>query len=488
MLLRSRPINTGVSEKSSLFPPLTASIAAVALAGLVPALLIGATPTPVDGAWFGVLLVIIVAGCKYAWLIGSGSRRLVELSIWLFVYVFLGLAPLVQLRTGIEPITTPGVMSAHNGGTVAVVMVGCLSILIGGAAKRLRGQVAPQSTDRGLNYRRSMILGILALVASVYFVSKVGLGTLFESRDSLALASTIAWPETTTRAMLQALFSMPLLVAFVALVKVRAHRSAYGQYGPYFVLGGVVCALLITVNMISSPRYVVGTALLSAGAGLGLYRSASRFRMVAILAVAALVLAFPLADAFRHSSSPELLSSISPVKTLTDGDYDSFAQINNSVRYVDDHGITNGRQALGVALFWVPRSIWKSKPVDTGILLAESRGYSFTNLSAPLWAELYINGGWPTLALGMGALGWFTRQWDDHIAARLSRVATPGLLACILPFYLILILRGSLLQSMAYLSVILVTARWVSGSSDSGAESASHSLKPARTARAELNG
>ncbi|OBA93109.1 hypothetical protein A5662_20345 [Mycobacteriaceae bacterium 1482268.1] len=114
-----------------------------------------------------------------------------------------------------------------------------------------------------------------------------------------------------------------------------------------------------------------------------------------------------------------------------------------------------------MALFWMPRRIWPDKPHDTGILLAESRRYGVSNLSAPLWAEMYINGGWPLLITGMLALGVFVRSQDGRIEKTLQRARAPGVLACIMPFYLIILLRGSLLQAMSYLLVAILSAAFV---------------------------
>ena len=126
--------------------------------------------------------------------------------------------------------------------------------------------------------------------------------------------------------------------------------------------------------------------------------------------------------------------------------------------FVQERGTTSGRQALGVALFWVPRAVWPEKPVDTGILLAEYRGYKFTNLSAPLPAEMYINGGWWLMTAGMAVLGASTRRFDRRIVQSFSYAKAPVVLGSILPFYMIIIMRGSLLQAMAYLAAILCAA------------------------------
>jgi hypothetical protein len=222
----------------------------------------------------------------------------------------------------------------------------------------------------------------------------------------------------------------------------------------------VTVALLVTVNPINSPRYVFGTVLLAMAACLGVFATPWRFRLVALSAVVGFVVVFPLADAFRTEQTGSL-DAVTPASSLLNPDYDAYAQLDNTSLYVERQGLTDGRQALGVLLFWVPRATWQDKPEDTGIVLANFREYTFTNLSAPMWAELFINFGWPGVALGGAALGWWARGRDDRVIAWLRRHRTPDVLGCILPFYLIFLLRGSLLQAMANFLVILGCAWFV---------------------------
>jgi len=109
----------------------------------------------------------------------------------------------------------------------------------------------------------------------------------------------------------------------------------------------------------------------------------------------------------------------------------------------------------------VPRTMWPNKPIDTGTLLGEFKGYNFTNLSAPMWSELLINFGWVGLVLGMAALGYLFRRLDSGAEARLRVSSIPPVLGCVIPFYLLIVLRGSLLQAMANLLVILLFSWFV---------------------------
>jgi hypothetical protein len=171
-----------------------------------------------------------------------------------------------------------------------------------------------------------------------------------------------------------------------------------------------------------------------------------------------------LADAFRYGRQADFKAT-NPIEALISPDYDAFGQLANGYLAVERGGIIPGRQLLGVILFAVPRKIWDDKPVDSGILLANVRGYSFTNLSAPLWIEFYLNGGWTLLILGMFGLGWWLHRMDTRIERQFNTAGMPALLSCVLPFYMMILLRGSLLQAASFLSFILLFAAFLRKSS-----------------------
>jgi hypothetical protein len=428
---------------------------------LLPTLLIHLTPVPRNPAWVFALVVTTISGLRYAWIVADGRRRLYEVSFWVFTYVFLGIAPLVQMRTGQAPGTTPKLDAALQQPAAIVGIAGIVAFIVGLSLAGSRRTVARAPVvANGVDLRRTVVIAVFALLLDAYYISKVGLGSLFTSRDGLDLALNTAWADSADSALITGTTTMTLLVSFIGLV--RCINQAKNREWPLLALTITVgLALAITVNPITQARYVFGTVALSVAALFGLFATARRFRIIAILWIVALIVVFPLADAFRYDAGGEFKST-SVLESLNSPDFDAFAQINNTVLYVDRHGTTKGEQAAGVLLFWVPRRLWAEKPRDTGILLAESRKYSFTILSAPIWAELYINGGWPVLLIGMVLLGFVVRSQDNRIEESLRRARAPSILACILPFYLTILLRGSLLQAMSYLLVILVCTVFVS--------------------------
>jgi hypothetical protein len=177
-----------------------------------------------------------------------------------------------------------------------------------------------------------------------------------------------------------------------------------------------------------------------------------------LLLVASMMLIFPAISVMTHSHHQWLhgvqLSAV--VETLKDHyfsvNYDAWANTYTIVEMVGRQGIGWGRQLLGDFLFFVPSSVWHTKPLATGIAIGNylimHHGGWFTNLSAPLPAEGYVDFGTLGAALYGAILAVFV-EWLNRLAADDSKaIAFP--LAAYAALYLMFALRGSLMVAFAY--------------------------------------
>ena len=438
------------------------------LFGAIMPVAIAQTSDAAFGFWVTPFLIAVAAAARFAWIVGAGERRLFEVVFWIFVYGFFGLAPLVQIRQGHWPGTTPrgdwGLVPTAFLVVIAGIAAFAFGVLVASSAT-VTPRVAERLRRRRMNTvaDRRLLYGFagFALLVNLYYLSTSSILQFTQSRYSETESTIGMDTSATSSTIVQAMAGVSLLIAFVALVLDRRDRKSRGIHESQLervcaivliVVLGV--ALLNTMNPISNARYISATAILGALTALGLVNTRKRFRVFAVSMIVGLAFIFPFADAFRYSLTPEFKSD-GIVDSLGSPDFDAFAQVNNAVLFVERDGLAP-RQALGVVAFWVPRRIWADKPVDTGIMLAQDRGYLFTNLSAPLWAELYIDGGWLLVVVGMAVFGMVVRTADKRSEQQLSANGAIGIASCILPFYTLIVLRGSLLQAMSYLTLIAV--------------------------------
>lgn len=444
--------------------PFLGIVLVILLAIVLPMVITTVTATPPTDTWVLALASTSVAGFRFAVIACSRARRPFEMTTWLYLYTFLGLAPLVQARQQVDPETTPDVLHAFDGTAMSIVLVAEVVLIVGSVAARRAVQASVRQVAAP-NPMRTTVLAMVMLLAGGCYIAFVGVATLYSNRQARDLAIASLINDDVIRTIIGATIAMGLLVSFVAQVLVWRSRKQQGKKRPILLLAGTLLALLTVVNPVGSPRFLFGTVLLSVLAVLGMFRSVQRFRWASIGALVAIVIVFPIMDSFRYRNSTEV-ESIDPLSALTSSDFDSFAQVVNTAWFVSANDISYGRQLLGVILFWVPRSTWPDKPVDTGILLAEAKGYGLGNLSAPLPAELFVNGGWPLLAVGMFILGFALRRWDARSETYLAQFGSPTILGSIMPFYMILLWRGSLLQSAASLTICVLLAWLVRGNGD----------------------
>ena len=189
--------------------------------------------------------------------------------------------------------------------------------------------------------------------------------------------------------------------------------------------------------------------------------SRARLKMfAAVFAIISIFTVFPTLDYFARGDVSNGLT-IEPLRYIAEsGDLDGLQSTSNVYEMVQSQGLSWGRQFAGMVLSYVPRNIWPSKPYSTGTSAAASAGYDFTNLSAPLISEIYVDFG--TIGVGIIPffLGWLIISLDRRAAVLgrergrlLEKLFFGGLIG-----YATILLRGSLISiiSQIYLYAGLI--------------------------------
>ncbi|GAA5033993.1 hypothetical protein ACFQRL_15165 [Microbacterium fluvii] len=430
-----------------------------ALGIVVPTIVLLNPDSGRSSAWMLTFAILIVASVRLSWLIARGRRRLFEFVFWLFCYVFFGLAPTVQLRADALSTTTAGLDPELDAPTAATAAVGIVGFAVGfWLARRAHGRTTSARFELAVSRRRLIVLTVVAVACSTYYVSRLGVGVLFSSRAEFSLVENLLWPDPTTNAMIAAISSFPILIAAHGWWSTAHTDSSRGAAR----VGAVMTAIaMLVTNPISSARYHFGVVWGSFLGPLGAYRTRLRTSLTMVGIVFGLLFVFPIADLFRRLDSVNADRSGFLGEYEGNGDYDAFGQLSNAILYDATMPFRFARQFLGILFFWLPRSIWSDKPTGSGVLLAEFREYSFTNLSAPIWAELLLSFGFIGVVIGSVLLAYLLGRLD-------SRFMTPepspiaAIAGAVFPFYLLILLRGSLLQATGILVVLILSLLFIS--------------------------
>ncbi|WP_043669138.1 O-antigen polymerase [Clavibacter michiganensis] len=458
---------------STMASSLTATLLMIAFCGLVPLAVFATVPYPTDRAVplevALSLVILLISGVRLAMVIGAGRQNLFTFAFWLFAYAFIAVPAFAQVVTQRFPGTTPNIRVEYTAEALGVVLLGLGMAMIGGLmARRAKSLDHGEPVDRtrlewSLDRNRITLLAIVGFIAWAYFVARIGPATFFSSRDEMASVRSLVFPDPVTSTIVASVATLPLLVCVHAMARYRRVQKATTGTARDFtlMLPVALLAVLFAINVVTSSRYLFGTMAFSLLVLFGGFATRRRARLSMGSLVFVLLAAFPLFAIFRRATA-NTTSQLGAAAFVNSGDYDSFAQIINSVNYVADEGVLWGKQLLGPFVFWVPRSVWPDKPIDTGVLLAQFRGYGFENLSAPFWSEAFLSGGWIGVIILFLVLGYVLKRADSRVDMSLQNAGAFGITTAILSFYMLILLRGSLLQATSTLAVIVVSILVVS--------------------------
>ena len=100
-------------------------------------------------------------------------------------------------------------------------------------------------------------------------------------------------------------------------------------------------------------------------------------------------LIFPAMNFFKYHSILDIAEFKLGGFDFNSADYDAYQIFMMTIKYVKTNGILYGKNFLSAIFCLIPRTLWESKLEQTGSIIANYYGGSFTNLSCPFFAESY---------------------------------------------------------------------------------------------------
>ncbi len=220
------------------------------------------------------------------------------------------------------------------------------------------------------------------------------------------------------------------------------------------LIASILINLLVN-NPLATPRYWAGTIILGFAAMLFRKRKRGKGCIAAILFIGILFI-FPLSHVLRHRTAETVSLSdfrlSGPKTAYTSPHFDAYEMSVHTIEYVAKEGITWGKQLSGPLLFWIPRALWKGKPVGSGGAVAIYFSYPQINLSCPLPFEGYINFGVIGLIVFAVLIGVLFSSLDEY-HWKVSTADSTELISAYYPFFLgfsLLAMRGDLMSSFSY--------------------------------------
>lgn len=420
-----------------------------------------------------LLMLCIVVWCqlRLAYTGLTGQRRLTLMCFYAFIYVFLGVQPLLSISTHAFPnniYLSDGLVTF----TGLLVILGIVAFETGYVfgyrkvdAARLYKHPSKIMSLRMLWYVTAAVSGLTVLAILFYgpglFVYG---GDVFGSREIGQTESLLVTFGVRVPAAVLLFLAVYLWKAYKCLAlpgyRVWSLRAALLFLG---VLNFVVSMPFTT------PRLWMGSLLLTVLFISMRWRGIRSFLIWTTLACLSLLILFSGTDPRRFAAQLNRDESITPASVTllikdavqglgTDANFDAFAMLASTTQYTDNYGYSWGHQLLLPGFFWVPRSIWNSKPEGTPKSVADFINLYNLNVSCPLWAEGYVNFGIFGVFMFLFFFGWLARVGDDFQVQATGRPG-PALQTVISSFFAantFILLRGDLTSGTMYLQLVIV--------------------------------
>lgn len=375
---------------------------------------------------------------------------------WIFMFFFMYFAPLIQYLKSKYPwrgsLTETQVLYTNM-----VILLFNITFLVGGFLGnkvRVKGFTNIDISkficnDFSFSNRSKILVSIMACLLTGYSFMKTGLIGIVVSR----VQATQVFYSGGNSAIEMIVESV--IPAFMAYVVAEAGQNVSAKREKPFRFILLLVCMLICFFPTSLPRYktitIYGTVFLVMFPSV---KKGSNFFWIFVLA---LFFIFPLMNGFRHILSMDSIREVFDdgfLSVYTDADYDAYRMLSSAIVYTRNYGPEWGFPLLGALLFFVPRTIWSSKPGGSGAMLIRSElgADTVSNVSCPFIGEGYLNFGFVGMILFGLFMGiWICKldhfYWDSH-KDKDYVVFSPYLFIVFMLFFM---LRGDLLSSFAYL-------------------------------------
>lgn len=307
---------------------------------------------------------------------------------WYFIFIFMFLSPLAQLLADYKPWNYSLNDSLMIRANWVVILWSVVYSISYASRKRLvitrNTGVQKHYSFLSLSRSTQLCLLVLSFGCLLIMVGLIGPNNLLLRGSSVLTGST---------------FSIMFNYLFRSIPAISCGMLLIGRKKGISVSKIIIAMLFLITLFLNSPfalsRYWVGVIYIGLALCL-LSEKVFEGRKFDLYVMVGLVILFPLFYLFKNNTFSEVLhmkNIINLSDTYTSVDFDAYSMLGRIIQFVDSSGFQFGKQLRSVIFFFVPRSIWNIKGTPTGSLVAGAQGSSFTNVSAPLMGEGYIDFG-----------------------------------------------------------------------------------------------
>lgn len=260
------------------------------------------------------------------------------------------------------------------------------------------------------------------------------------------------------------LYVLPIsgLILSYQFIKVKDKLDKNYSFVLFFFVSFIILLLLLK-NPFTEKRNALGPLYITMLFMFFKKILSDNYKVLRFMFLSMLVF-FPIMSILTHArfsilemlSKPSLFYRTIDQMSLKNGfnslHYDAYSNFLATINYADNKMVVYGEQLLCSVFFFIPRSIWHSKPETTGLLignyLIDKYKFTFDNLSNPYISEGYINFGLFGIFLFAILLAYLFTLMIKWLK---SSDYLKSIFAFYFSIYLMFFLRGDLTNGIAFI-------------------------------------
>lgn len=366
-----------------------------------------------------------------------------SIAVLVFLALFFVLAPVIQLNHSAVRLVNTMVMNTEAAVAANLYVVVFILFFLGVEKYLSSRKIEIKNSPKQININ----LGAFFLLAALSVIVAA-----FALNDMMNIANqTIAEVLLSEQLIKNKVLYMVPFVSFALLLQTK-HKNNI------LLVAVLLVCVFLTKNHLMERRNAIGPVYLTLLV-LVFPQLINVGKNFFYLMIFVMFFAFPISSVFTHSSSK--FEAETSVTVFVDAikshflqlHYDAWANFVTIIQMVGEQGYSWGWQLIGTLFFFIPRSLWESKPDMTGFLIGDylSAHYLmwFNNLSAPIMAEGYMDFGVVGVMLMSTILAW--------IVVKLHKLYLSGgkqyvVFYAYFSFAMFFVLRGALMSSFAYVA------------------------------------
>ena len=363
---------------------------------------------------------------------------------WFFILVFMVIAPISQFSSGYFPwdysISDEYITKANN--------IIILWIVIYSTSYAFSGKILFKTSYSHNSYKKDKepldcnnqtqwFLVLISIISTIIMIRLAGFRNLFIRGTTILSDSTFG---------IMIVFLLRSIPPISALILLQEKKKSKNIHIP------IILILIILTIILNSPvalsRYWSGTVYIGLLIGL-MPRKVFDSRRFDILVLISLIIVFPIFRLFKYYTLSDVLQMnniYNLFESYNTSDFDAYSMLCRIIEYVDAYDFQYGKQLRSVIFFFIPRDIWNIKGTPTGHLVSYTQNASYTNLSAPLMGEGFIDFGIIGVIMYAGIFAYVLNKFDNSYW-NLFYEKDNYYIHIILPFmlgFVIFIMRGAL--------------------------------------------